>query len=257
LGTDDKIGGNNMPIGVIVNSGAVLLGGLLGALLGERIPESLRTSLPLTLGAASMGMGVSYIMKLNTLPVVILALILGSVIGELVQLETAIGGWARRARFSVEKLFGAGMNQAGRETASEKHNEFTEKFVGVLILFCASGTGIFGALKEGMTGDHSILLTKSILDFFTSGIFATSLGFLVGAIFIPQIIILLALFCCATFILPMTTPASVADFTACGGMIMLATGFRISGIKAFPVANMLPALVLVMPISQLWAALMH
>nr|VXZ90170.1 Protein of uncharacterised function (DUF554) [Klebsiella pneumoniae] len=39
------------------------------------------------------------------------------------------------------------------------------QFIAVLILFCASGTGIFGALTEGMTGDPTILLTKSILDF--------------------------------------------------------------------------------------------
>lgn len=55
----------------------------------------------------------------------------------------------------------------------------------------------------------------------------------------------------------MTTPAMIADFTACGGMIMLATGFRISGIKSFPIGNMLPALVLVMPISYLWSTFIH
>ncbi len=240
-----------MPIGVIVNSCAVLFGGLLGAALGKSIPERLRASLPLTLGAASMGMGISYIMKLNTLPVVVLALILGSVIGELANLESMIGDWAHAARGPFEKLL-----KPGGDASRLDRGEFIEKFVGILILFCASGTGIFGALKEGMTGDHSILLTKSILDFFTSGIFAASLGFLVGAIFIPQLIIMLSLFFCAAFILPMTTPEAIADFTACGGMIMLATGFRISGIKAFPVANMLPALLLVMPLSQLWTAVL-
>ncbi|MEB9897981.1 DUF554 family protein, partial [Bacillus cereus] len=51
-----------------------------------------------------------------------------------------------------------------------------EKFVGIVVLFCASGTGIFGAFNEGMTGDPSVLFTKSFLDFFTAGIFATALG---------------------------------------------------------------------------------
>jgi uncharacterized membrane protein YqgA involved in biofilm formation len=45
----------------------------------------------------------------------------------------------------------------------------------------------------------------------------------------------------------------IADFSGAGGMIMLATGLRISGIKAFPIANMLPALLFVMPVSYLWA----
>lgn len=56
----------------------------------------------------------------------------------------------------------------------------------------------------------------------------------------------------------MTTPGMIADFTSCGGMmIMLATGFRISGIKAFPVANMIPALILVIPLSHLWTTFVH
>ncbi|MFT8349793.1 DUF554 family protein [Clostridium saccharoperbutylacetonicum] len=75
---------------------------------------------------------------------------------------------------------------------------------------------------------------------------------MVLTICVPQFIILICLFFSASIILPLTTPQMIADFTACGGMIMLATGFRISGIKSFAIANMLPALVLVMPISHLW-----
>lgn len=104
-----------------------------------------------------------------------------------------------------------------------------------------------------MTGNHTILFAKSILDFFTAGIFATTLGYLVAMITIPQVLVLITLFLSASFIMPMTTPAMLADFTALGGMIMFATGFRISGIKAFPIANMLPGFIFVMPISYLWA----
>ncbi len=243
-----------MPIGVIVNSLSVLVGGLIGGVLGEKIPERLRLALPLTFGVASMGMGITYIVKMKVLPAVILALILGSAIGELIRLEDIIGRCAEKAKGPIERLFSSKKSSAKEEIAvsSESQSAFMEKFVGILILFSASGTGIFGALNEGMTGDHSILIAKSVLDFFTAIIFSASLGYLVGFIFIPQIIILLSLFFGAAFILPMTTPGLIADFTACGGIIMLATGFRISGIKAFKVANMIPALILVMPISYLW-----
>jgi uncharacterized membrane protein YqgA involved in biofilm formation len=243
-----------MPIGVIINALSVLFGGLIGGFLGEKVPERLRLALPLTFGVASMGMGITYIVKLKVLPAVILALILGSAIGELIKLEEIIGRCAERAKRPIERLFSSKKSSAQGEAAGtlESQSAFMEKFVGILILFSASGTGIFGALNEGMTGDHSILIAKSILDFFTAVIFATSLGYLVGFIFIPQIIILLGLFFGSVFILPMTTPDLIADFTACGGIIMLATGFRISGIKAFKVANMIPALIFVMPISHLW-----
>lgn len=234
-----------MPSGVIINALSVLLGGLIGAFLGDKIPERVRKALPLTFGAASMAMGINLIMKMHTMPAVILALILGSAIGELIKLEKGIEWCAERVRKPVERIFSSKVN-------IDNQKEFMEKFVGIVVLFCASGTGIFGALNEGMTGDHSVLIAKSFLDFFTAAIFATALGYIVLTICIPQFIILIGLFLSAALILPMTTPAMVADFTACGGIIMLATGFRISGIKAFPIANMLPALVIVMPISHLW-----
>jgi uncharacterized membrane protein YqgA involved in biofilm formation len=76
----------------------------------------------------------------------------------------------------------------------------------------------------------------------------------VSTLALPQFAIQLTLLFAATLILPLTTPAMIADFTACGGLIMLATGLRICGIKAFPIADMLPALFIVMPLSGLWLA---
>ncbi|WP_138493589.1 DUF554 domain-containing protein [Paenibacillus pinistramenti] len=239
----------HLPIGVIVNSLSVLFGGLVGALLGKKVPERLRIALPLTFGLASMAMGINYTVKLATLPAVVLSLILGSIIGESCKLEKGIEYCATIVRKPISRLF----NDSG---SIQDPKEFMEKFVGIVVLFCASGTGIFGAFTEGMTGDHSVLFTKSLLDFFTAAIFATALGYIVMTIFVPQVLILILLFFSASFIVPLTDAHMIADFTAVGGIIMLATGFRICGIKAFPVANMLPALVLVMPISHLWSVLM-
>lgn len=110
-------------------------------------------------------------------------------------------------------------------------------------------------MTEGMSGDPSILYIKTILDLFTAGIFATLLGYAVMTIAIPQIVIQVALAMLAVFILPMITPSMMADFSCAGGLLMVATGLRICNIKLFPVANMLPWLVLVMPFSHLWATL--
>lgn len=233
-----------MPIGVIVNVLAVLFGGLIGAVLSKRIPERIRTTLPLIFGVASMAMGISSIVKMKLLPVVVLAVIVGTAIGEAIYLEKGIGVLASKARGPVEALF----------KSQSDDPDFLSQFISIVVLFCASGTGIFGALQSGMTGDHTILFTKSILDFFTAMIFATSLGYLVATICIPQFVVLIVLFIAARFIMPVTTPNMLSDFTACGGVLMLATGLRIAGIKSFPIANMLPAMVLVMPFSYLWTA---
>ncbi|MFT8390854.1 MAG: DUF554 domain-containing protein [Sporolactobacillus sp.] len=233
-----------MPVGVLVDVLAVFIGSLIGAFFGEKIPERLRVSMPMTFGAASMGMGIALIIKVETLPAVVLALVLGSAIGELIRLEKGIEWCANKVRGPIERLFSSNHSMAPKY--------FLEQFVGIVVLFCASGTGIFGALNEGMTGDASILFSKAVLDFFTAAIFATALGYMVVTIAVPQFFILLGLFLSAGLILPMVNGHLINDFSALGGIIMFVTGLRISGIKSVPVANMRPGLVLVMPLSALW-----
>jgi uncharacterized membrane protein YqgA involved in biofilm formation len=140
---------------------------------------------------------------------------------------------------------------ADRQKKAQLNTSFIQSYVAIIVLFCASGTGIFGAMREGMTGDASILIAKAFLDFFTATIFACTLGFAVSAICVPMLLIQLTL-AAASLIMPLTTPMMMADFSAVGGMLLLATGLRICGIKMFAVVNMLPALLLAMPISAAW-----
>jgi uncharacterized membrane protein YqgA involved in biofilm formation len=234
-----------------IDSSAVLLGGLAGAALGTKISERVRTALPLTFGLCSMGLGIALTVQVKHLAAMVLSLVLGALIGELVFLERGIGKASERLRAVVDRIFPRSAD------AGESEAEYLRTFVAVLVLFCASGTGIFGSMKEGMTGDASVLIAKSLLDFFTAGIFATQLGYAVAAVAVPQLLIQLSLGYGAVFILPLTTPVLVADFSAVGGLIMFATGLRICKIKELSVANMLPALVLAMPLSALWLRLFH
>ena len=149
------------------------------------------------------------------------------------------------------------MQKAVSKILPQKHSqlsndEFLATLLTVIVLFCASGTGIYGSLDSGMTGDATILISKSILDFFTAAIFACNLGFVVSLIAIPQFIIFTALFLLAGVIVPLTTPDMIADFKACGGFLMVATGFRMIRVKMFPTADMIPAMVIVMPLSWFW-----
>jgi uncharacterized membrane protein YqgA involved in biofilm formation len=235
-----------MSIGIIVNSLAVLIGGVAGALLGNKLPENLRNNLTLIFGVASMSMGITSIVKLTYLPAVILAVIIGTTIGELAHLEHGITEVAKKVQAPISRI-------CSNKKLDMSQEEFMQKLVVIVVLFCASGTGIFGSLQAGMTGDNTILFTKSILDFFTAAIFAASLGYITCMVSIPQFLIMTILFFGATIIMPLTNKEMINDFTACGGILMLATGLRISGIKSFPIANMLPAMVLVMPFSYFWS----
>ncbi len=234
-----------MLTGPFINAAAVLIGGTIGAVLSQRLPERVRSSMPAIFGLCSLGIGILLVVKCVNLPVMVLATLLGTLIGEICYVERGIGG----AVNGLRRL----MQRGGKQDTSA-HETFIQSLVAIIILFCASGTGIFGAMREGMTGDASILIAKAFLDFFTAVIFATSLGIAVAAISVPMLLIQLSLGACATLVMPLTTPAMMGDFTAVGGILLLATGLRICGIKMFAVANMLPALVIAMPLSAAWTA---
>lgn len=234
-----------MAIGVIINALSVLIGGILGAMLGHKLNPKLKSELTLVFGICSLGMGISSISMMKYLPAVIFAIIVGTAIG----LTCHVGDWINKGAIQMQKPIAKLFKNQSTQLSEE---EFLSQLVVIIVLFCASGTGIYGTLTSGMTGDHSILISKSILDFFTAVIFACNLGYVVSVICIPQFLFFYALFLCAGVIFPLTSPDMIADFKACGGFIMLATGLRMMKLKEFPIADMLPAMVLVMPVSFLW-----
>ena len=234
-----------MPIGVIVNASSVLLGGMFGVFFGNKLSEDFKEKLNMIFGVCSMGMGIFSIASMKYMPAVIFAVILGTIVGLIIHL----GKWFNKGALLMQRPI---TKMIPIENPGISKDEFMSLMVTATVLFCASGTGIYGALDEGMLGDITILVSKSILDFFTAAIFAASLGYAVSIIAIPQFIIFVILFFLARFILPYTNSTMILDFKACGGFLMLATGFRMVKLKMFPIAEMIPAMILVMPLSWLW-----
>ncbi len=232
-----------MPIGVIINSLAIIIGGIVGTVIGPKLSEDFKTGLNSIFGVCAMTMGIASIMQMQNMPAVILAVILGTCVGLVIHLGNAIqaGGL----------LMGKGIAKMMKSDNSTS-DDYKSLLVTAIVLFCSSGTGIYGSIVSGMTGDHSILLAKSVLDFPTAIIFACVLGTVTAFIAVPQFIIFILLFLLATVIYPFCTPAMIGDFKACGGILLLATGFRMMKLKEFPIADMIPAMVLVMPLSSLW-----
>lgn len=125
-----------------------------------------------------------------------------------------------------------------------------------VVLFCCSGFGWYSTLTEGITGDPGLLMSKAVLDGFTALIFASTLGAAICAIPLPQCAILLLVFLAGRGLSGVLTPTMFADLSACGGILTMAAGFRVSRIKSVPLVDLMPALILVMPFSMLWTALM-
>ncbi len=228
---------------------AVAAGGLGGAQIGRWVPSSLVEKINLVFAVCAIGMGINSITLMKNMPAVILSITLGSIIGLLLKISRMI----ERGAVQLEKQI-SGLINGFRNHGLNREADLS-LVVTAIVLFCASGTGIYGCLDAGMTGSATILLSKAVLDFFTSMIFACSAGIIISAISLPQFVLFLLLFSLARMIVPLTTESMICDFKACGGFILIATGLRMGKIADFPIANMLPAMILVMPLSALWSAL--
>lgn len=235
-----------MMVGPIANAGTVIAGCIFGSFIGRALSADLRSKMNMVIGCCAMTIGISMIGKLAQLPPVVLATLVGTVVGEMLRIEKGAQLLGVQIRALVGRL-GLASGPAGMTD-----EEFNTRFVAVAVLLSASGLGIFGSMQEGITGNGAMLYAKSILDFFSATIFGATLGMSVAVLSVPQFIIQAGLFLAASLIMPLTTPTMLADFSGCGGLITVAIGFRICGLVNFPVASMLAALILVMPASHYW-----
>lgn len=235
-------------LGPVANSAAIIIGALAGTLSSQIFTVDMRKKLTSVLGCVTLYIGVSMASKGNALPPVILSLLLGTLFGEIMHLESLL----MRLSIKAASLF---RNRKTNAT-SLPQKAIEDQMAVATILFCASGLGVLGPIREGMTGDASLLLVKSVLDGITAMLFAAGIGGVVGFLAVPQFLVQATLFFIATIIAPMITPEMFADFFGCGGLIMLGAALRQLGLVQVPLINMLPSLLLVMPASFLWTNFM-
>lgn len=216
------------PFGSLINAVAIVAGACLGMLLGSRLPERIRQIVFQGLGLCTMVIGLKMALTMNNALVVIFSIVGGGILGEIIGIENGL----MRMADALKKRIRTG------------NPRFTEGFVGASVMFCVGSMAILGPFDEGLRGDTTILMTKSILDgFFTIG-FAAAMG--LGVLFsaVPVFIYqgLLTIF--AGFLQPYLSAPIMVELTATGGILILGIGINIMEIKKIPLANMLPALPL-------------
>jgi len=180
------------------------------------------------LGLVTLLIGFKMALKTENILLVIGSLALGGIIGELIRLED---GLERLGDFIKSKV------------KSESSN-FVLGFVTSSLVFCVGPMTIVGSIKDGMTGDASILYAKSILDGFASIAFASALG--IGVIFSALTVLIFQGFLTllGAKLSFLTDPKILNELTATGGLIIVGIGFYLLGIKRIKIGNFLPALVL-------------
>ncbi len=218
-----------MPIGSLVNTGAVILGSALGLLLRSRFPEKIKVIIFQAIGLATLVLGMEMALQTGNFLVLIFSLILGGIVGELVQLERGLERLGERLKARIN---------AGDE-------RFTEGLVTAFLIFCIGSMTFVGALNEGLSGDRTLIYTKALLDGFTSIALASVYG--LGVIFsaLPLLLIQGGISLLARQFQDFFTPLLINELTAVGGVLILGIGIGLLEIKRLRTTNLLPALLVV------------
>jgi uncharacterized membrane protein YqgA involved in biofilm formation len=218
-----------MPIGSIVNALAILAGGGLGLVLGRRYPERIRAIVFQALSLGVVVIGLSMALGFERPLILVFSLIIGGIIGEWLDLDerfNRFGDWLKSRIKSENELF-------------------TQGLVTASLIYCVGSMAIIGAFDEGLRGDPTILLTKSVLDGFTSIALASThgLGVLLSAV--PVFVYQVGLTIFAGWFKEYFSPVLINELTAVGGVLILGIGLNLLDVARIKISNLLPALVVV------------
>ena len=228
--------------GTIVNAVLVLLGALGGLLLrkcGKSLVASgaegaengqggLSRALMQAMGLCVMLIGISGAADTNNVLVVIVSMALGTLIGELLHLESLM----ERFGAFVERRLG------GRE------GSIAEGFVSATLLFCVGAMTITGAIESAMARTHTTYYAKGLIDMVSAAVFASTMG--VGVVLsAASVFVIQALLTLIAFLAAGAIPVAITtEMIAVGSLLVLGIGMNLLGVTKLRITNMLPAMFL-------------
>lgn len=215
-------------LGVIVNVITVILGSCIGLLFKKGIPERVSTAAMIGLGACTLYIGISGSLCGENVLIVIASVVLGVISGTLLDIDGAINKLAK----SVETKF----KKDGRISVAEG-------LVTATLLFCVGSMTVTGSIQAGLTSDNSVLITKATLDFVSSMMLASSLGFGVLLASVSVFVIQGGLVLLAGLIAPFMSMGAINEMTCVGSILIIMIGTNLMGITKIKVADFLPAII--------------
>lgn len=216
--------------GVLVNVLTVVVGSTVGLLLKKQIPEKLTNAVMTVIGLCTVAIGVTGVIKGQNQLVMIISLVLGTIIGTLVDIDgklTKIGDKLQKKKDENEK------------------STFSQGFVTASLLFCVGAMTIVGSMNAGISGDNQMLYTKSVLDLISSTMLGASLG--IGVLFSSTFVLAFqgGLVALSMALGSFLNDFAVAELICAGSVMIIALGLNLIGITKIKVANLLPGLILV------------
>lgn len=227
-------------LGTLINSAAIVAGGMLGHVTGRLFKPEQQESLSKTCGISVLFIAIAGAMQgmlsidgsalvSGKSMMVVLCLAIGTVVGELIGIEKDF------------ERFGAWLKE---KTGNGGDNQFINAFVVASLTVCIGAMAIVGAIQDGILEDFSTLAVKSVLDFIIIAIMTSSMG--KGCVFsaIPVFLFEGAITLLASLISPIMTDVAISYLSLIGSILIFCVGVNLVWNTRIRVANMLPAVVL-------------
>ncbi len=235
----EKAGETMIGLGTIINTGAIVAGGLCGALFGRFLSDSAQDTLTKVCGVSTLFIAITGALEemlavegsriaSSGAMLIIGCLAIGAVIGELLDIENAferLGEWLKI------------------KSGNAKDKGFVNAFVTASLTVCIGAMAIVGSIQDGLTGDYSVLATKAVLDLIIIMVMSCSLGR--GAVFsaIPVAVLQGSITALAGLLRPLMTEAALSNLSLVGNVLIFCVGINLVWGKKIKVANLLPAIV--------------
>ena len=213
--------------GTLINVGTILIGTAIGSVAGSRLPARMRRIVLYGIGLVVILIGFQMAVRTQNILVVLGAVLIGGIIGELLRLEDRLEqlGQFFQAKFS-----------RGSE------HEIAEGFVTASLVFCVGPMAILGSISDGLSGDYSLLSVKAVMDGFASIAFGASMGWGVGLSAISILVYQGGLTLAAGLLPGALNDAMITEMTATGGLVIIGVGIKLLDLKDLPLANLVPAI---------------
>ncbi len=216
-------------LGTIINGVTIVVCSLIAIffakVVGKDLPKRFEEIIIKALGLSVLFIGISGALETNQPIILILSLVIGGIIGELINIDKGM------------KYIG----DKAEEKLNLKESSFSKGFVTASILFCSGSMAIIGAMEGGLTGDHEMLITKAILDGTISLIFAYQLGIGVAFSAIPVVIYQGAIALISMGLSGVIPMEIITEMGAAGSLVIAAIGINFILDQEIRVANYIPA----------------